>query len=588
MYHNFFGLSEQAFSIAVNPRYLYMSDQHREALAHLLYGIQIGGFVMLTGEVGTGKTTIIRCLLEQLPENTDIAIILNPMASAPELLCTICDELGVRYIVDNWGVKDLTDALHHFLLENHRRGRKTVLLIDEAQLLKPTVLEQIRLLTNLETTTEKLLQIILVGQPELKKLLARPSLRQLSQRITARFHLEALSLAETHAYIAHRLRIAGLAGSRNPFSDDIVKRIHAFSGGVPRLINIICERILLGAYGKNRTLVDDEIFEQAALEVSGTKSHVAAARQLLPEKWLYGLAGAAGAILVVNLIWALIPSSPAPVAPPPEDEIRQLATESDLLPEAVAALAAKAGNSASRSLVLADQLPASEVVGSAQNTPVEPGEETLDDRIFWTRNAGLAQLELFTYLDVKQVAGADPCADNGEQQYVCETAQITTWDELKEINRPAVLTLVTADKKLAYAVVVGLGEEQALVLKDGTELALPWEKLAKLWNGEVSYAWFRPAGYDGPLTAGQRSPLVNWLAEQFAQLDQQESPLARNIYNEKLRRRVELFQASQGMKPDGIVGAQTLRRLNEVLGIDKLLVEVQDKKSAPSPDAKGG
>src|SRR5690606_37588317 len=166
------------------------------------------GFVMLTGEVGTGKTPIIRCLLEQMPANTDLAIILNPLASAPELLSTICDELGVRYLLDGWSPKDLTDALHHLLLETHRKGRRTGLLSDDAQLRRATVLEQIRLLTNLETTTEKLLQIIRVGQPELKKLLARPSLRRLSQRITARFHLEALSLPETHAYIAHRLRIA--------------------------------------------------------------------------------------------------------------------------------------------------------------------------------------------------------------------------------------------------------------------------------------------------------------------------------------------------------------------------------------------
>ena len=167
MYHTFFGLTEPAFSIAVNPRYLYMSQQHKEALAHLLYGVAGGGFVMLTGEVGTGKTTIIRCLLEQMPENTDIAIVMNPMSNVPELLTTICDELDAAYVKDEPSVKDLTDALHTFLLRNHTRGRNTVLLIDEAQLLSIEALEQVRLLTNLETTTQKLLHIILVGQPEL-------------------------------------------------------------------------------------------------------------------------------------------------------------------------------------------------------------------------------------------------------------------------------------------------------------------------------------------------------------------------------------------------------------------------------------
>ena len=567
MYHNFFGLSEQAFSIAVNPRYLYMSDQHREALAHLLYGIQIGGFVLLTGEVGTGKTTIIRCLLEQMPDNTDIAIILNPMASAPELLSTICDELGVRYIVDGWSTKDLTDALHHFLLENHRKGRKTVLLIDEAQLLKPTVMEQIRLLTNLETTTEKLLQIILVGQPELKKLLARPSLRQLSQRITARFHLEALSLAETHAYIAHRLRIAGMPDNRNPFTDPIVKRIHTFSGGIPRLINIICERILLGAYGKNRTVIDNEIFEQAALEVSGTKAHLTTPSRLpvVQEKWFYALAGVAATSLLIGIIWLLIPaSSTAPVS------------------EAVAAVPVASSSAAESSATASADEQASSVIESSA-TQSASSTAAKEDIVFWTRDEDRAHQALLAYL------GADAgtaCAKSGEEGYACETTSMTTWNELRELNRPAILTLVTADRKLAYVLVIGLGEENALLLRDGTEFTVLWSRIAELWNDELTYVWFRPAGFDTPLMNGQRGPAVNWLADQFARLDRQESPLARNIYNEKLKKRVELFQESQGIKPDGIVGAQTLRRLNEVLGIDKALITLEDRRSSASSRAE--
>jgi Type II secretory pathway, component ExeA (predicted ATPase) len=564
MYHNFFGLSEQAFSIAVNPRYLYMSDQHREALAHLLYGIQIGGFVMLTGEVGTGKTTIIRCLLEQMPANTDLAIILNPMASAPELLSTICDELGVRYIVDGWSTKDLTDALHHFLLENHRKGRKTVLLIDEAQLLKPTVLEQIRLLTNLETTTEKLLQIILVGQPELKKLLARPSLRQLSQRITARFHLEALSLPETHAYIAHRLRIAGMPDHRNPFPDPIIKRIHSFSGGIPRLINIICERMMLGAYGKNRTVIDNEIFEQAALEVSGTTAHLATQKRLpaVPEKWRYALAGVAGTIVLICLIWLLIPtSSNGPVN------------------EAVAAVPVASSSVADSSAATASdaQTSSEEIISSVT------ASSAAAERVFWTRDEDRAHQALLAYLGADASAS---CAAAGEEGYACETTRVSTWNELRELNRPAVLTLVTTDRKLAYVLVIGLGEENALLLRDGAQLTVPWSRIAKLWNDELTYVWYRPAGFDTPLSSGQRGPAVNWLADQFARLDRQSSPLARNIYNDKLKKRVELFQESQGIKPDGIVGAQTLRRLNEVLGIDKALVTLEDRQSSASSRAE--
>lgn len=564
MYHNFFGLSEQAFSIAVNPRYLYMSDQHREALAHLLYGIQIGGFVMLTGEVGTGKTTIIRCLLEQMPANTDLAIILNPMASAPELLSTICDELGVRYIVDGWSTKDLTDALHHFLLENHRKGRKTVLLIDEAQLLKPTVLEQIRLLTNLETTTEKLLQIILVGQPELKKLLARPSLRQLSQRITARFHLEALSLPETHAYIAHRLRIAGMPDHRNPFPDPIIKRIHSFSGGIPRLINIICERMMLGAYGKNRTVIDNEIFEQAALEVSGTTAHLATQKRLpaVPEKWRYALAGVAGTIVLICLIWLLIPT---PSNGPVNEAVAAVPVASSSVADSSAATASDA------------QTSSEEIISSVT------ASSAAAERVFWTRDEDRARQALLAYLGADASAS---CAAAGEEGYACETTRVSTWNELRELNRPAVLTLVTTDRKLAYVLVIGLGEENALLLRDGAQLTVPWSRIAKLWNDELTYVWYRPAGFDTPLSSGQRGPAVNWLADQFARLDRQNSPLARNIYNDKLKKRVELFQESQGIKPDGIVGAQTLRRLNEVLGIDKALVTLEDRQSSASSRAE--
>ena len=225
-YHEYFGLDDQAFSIAVNPRYLYMSDQHREALAHLLFGVKSGGFVMLSGEVGTGKTTIIRCLLEQLPDNADLAIVMNPSASARDLLCSICDEFRLTYAPNETSLKNLTDTLTEFLVKNHMRGRKSIVLIDEAQLLRISTLEQVRLLTNLETNTQKLLQIILVGQPELNELLAKPALRQLSQRITARYHLRPLTEQNTEAYIKHRLKVAGMPPGRIPFGPKVIARIH--------------------------------------------------------------------------------------------------------------------------------------------------------------------------------------------------------------------------------------------------------------------------------------------------------------------------------------------------------------------------
>lgn len=564
MYHTFFGLNEQAFSIAVNPRYLYMSDQHREALAHLVYGIQVGGFVLLTGEVGTGKTTIIRCLLEQLPEDTDIAIVLNPMASAPELLSIICDELGVRYVADHVTIKDLVDALHEYLLHSHMKGRKTVLLIDEAQLLKPGVLEQIRLLTNLETTTEKLLQIILVGQPELKRLLERPSLRQLSQRITARFHLEALSLAETQAYIAHRLAIAGMSPHQNPFPAAIVKKIHEFSGGVPRLINVLCERMLLGAYGKNQQLVDHEVFRQAAIEVSGQQPETFWSRIVFP-RWHLGLIAGLLVLLVgsfvlgrashrADQISAGVHSQQAQIVAVPAASVA--VEELPVVPSVAVETIAEpvSADAHGEQMAVTDA-----VVDIAPPPPSSPK--------FWTRNYDAAQQSLASYLGV-----VDPAICEQGKTFACEKTQVSTWDDLKDINRPAVLTLITADKKQAYVTLVGLSEDRALVIQDKQFVIIDWAELAALWNGSVAYLWQRPPGFDRPLVLGDKGRAVTWLAQQFAVLDKQAAPLSRDTFSAVMKKRVEIFQTSQGLEPDGIVGAQTLRRLNEVLGVDKALI----------------
>ncbi|MCH7744150.1 MAG: AAA family ATPase, partial [Proteobacteria bacterium] len=269
MYYEYFGLKEAPFSIAPNPRYLYMSERHREALAHLMYGINSdGGFILLTGEVGTGKTTICRCLLEQIPKDVHIAFVLNPKLDPVELLATACDDLGISYPAGA-SIKTMVDRLNEFLLAAHQEGRRTVLIIDEAQNLSIDVLEQLRLLTNLETNERKLLQIILLGQPELLTLLAQNELRQLSQRVTARFHLDALNRGEVHEYIKHRLTIAGTR--RRVFSAAAINRIFKISGGIPRVINLICDRALLGTYAENKLQVSTRIVNKAAAEVLGQK-----------------------------------------------------------------------------------------------------------------------------------------------------------------------------------------------------------------------------------------------------------------------------------------------------------------------------
>ncbi|MTV38168.1 ExeA family protein, partial [Duganella radicis] len=267
MYTQFFNLKQSPFSIAPDPRYLFMSERHREALAHLLYGIGSGGgFVLLTGEIGAGKTTVCRCFMEQIPENCKLGYIFNPKLSVEELLLSICDEFGITLPPGAVSVKGYVDAINAYLLASHAQARNNVLIIDEAQNLSAEVLEQLRLLTNLETSERKLLQIILIGQPELRDMLARPELEQLAQRVIARYHLGSLSEPETGTYIEHRLAVAG-ATAIAPFPRPMMGLVHKLTKGVPRRINLLCDRALLGAYVENQPQVSRKILQRAAAEV---------------------------------------------------------------------------------------------------------------------------------------------------------------------------------------------------------------------------------------------------------------------------------------------------------------------------------
>ena len=303
MYAQFFGLKQEPFSIAPDPRYLFMSERHREALAHLLYGVGGGGgFVLLTGEIGAGKTTVCRCFLEQIPKRCNVAYIFNPKLTVPELLKSVCDEFHIplpEYGPGTATVKDYLDPLNAFLLRTHAVGQNNVLIIDEAQNLSADVLEQLRLLTNLETSERKLLQIVLIGQPELRDMLARPELEQLAQRVIARFHLGALTESETAHYIRHRLTVAGL-NRPLPFDRPARKRVHELSRGVPRRINLLCDRALLGAYAEGKARVDTEIVDKAATEVFGQPKPALLSRARL------GLLaiGAAGLVLGAALVAA--------------------------------------------------------------------------------------------------------------------------------------------------------------------------------------------------------------------------------------------------------------------------------------------
>src|SRR5450631_1305505 len=294
MYLSFFGLSEKPFAITPDPRYLYLSERHAEALAHLLYGInESGGFIQLTGEVGTGKTTVVRTLLSRVPHHADVAVILNPRVTPVEFLLTICEELGVEIAeADRNSVKQMVDALNRRLIDAHSAGRRIIVLVDEAQNLAIDVLEQVRLLTNLETPTQKLLQIILIGQPELRELLDRNELRQLAQRITGRYHLMPLSPEETQGYVRHRLRVAGVA--EEIFAPSALAEVHRVSAGIPRVINVSCDRALLGAYTQETRKVSAALVRQAAGEVYG--------RRVTPP-WLAWVVGTSGVVILAGSLF---------------------------------------------------------------------------------------------------------------------------------------------------------------------------------------------------------------------------------------------------------------------------------------------
>jgi general secretion pathway protein A len=561
MYYQYFGLTEAPFSIAVNPRYLFMSARHRDALAHLLYGVGSGGgFILLTGEVGTGKTTINRCLLEQLPTDTDVAIILNPALNALELLASVCDELGIEYDHDKHTLKTLTDRLHRFLLDNHARGRKTVLLIDEAQHLDFDVLEQIRLLTNLETNSEKLLQIILIGQPELAQMLARPELRQLNQRITARYNLDPLNIDETSAYIHHRLQVAGMSPERVIFSPSVVRGIYKATRGIPRVINVLCDRMLLGAYGRNTSRVDHDILRVAMREVLGQQQ-----AENTTWRWL------AVAVSVLLLVWAggwmlgKYTGAPADIEAVEVTEERSVPppaaiAEPLVLPETTTTSPA-AGLPPVETHSADTQLP--EPVASAA-TQVQAETINIADVMLPPPDA-IARLWA---LNSDQPVPPSPCSDSTQLGLACLEGEVWTWDELAAFDRPVTLETITPERFSAEIVLLGIEGWSAWIVTTSGVAQVSLAELAPHWTGRYRLLWRPPTGFTKPLAMGDDSEVVAAVAQLFAQLDQQPKPLTGRRFSRALEQRVRLFQRENVLADDGVVGVQTLLKLNEQVGLD--------------------
>ena len=532
MYTRFFGLNEKPFAITPNPRYLYMSERHAEALAHLMYGLnEAGGFIQLTGEVGTGKTTVIRTLLEQLPQHADVALILNPALTPIEFLFAICQELHIAINApEPHGSKQLIDALNAHLLDKHAKGRRVVVIVDEAQNLAPDTLEQVRMLTNLETSTHKLLQIILIGQPELREVLARSELRQLAQRITGRYHLAPLSREDTAAYVRHRMKVAG--AREDVFSESALREIHRRSKGIPRVINIICDRALLGAYALEQYDVTARLIRDASNEVAGHWRTY----EFWP--WLKLIAAAAllGTITLGVLSW----SSSKPVAP----------------------------------VVVVNPL-----VKAEPAKPIVVDINSLFKEIADTAGTDNALSTLFDLWHVKLDPNAGAACEQAPVSGLECVYQKGVWAQLVALNRPAILQLNDDAGTVHQIVMTGLKEGNAQIMINGHVRNVTVASIARYWNGDYLIVWRPQLTNRKTLSFGMHSKDVEWVrsalsatqisaASSADSVNEAVASKSKSYFDESLMKQVIDFQRTHHLNADGVVGVQTQIALDALLNHD--------------------
>jgi len=543
MYEEHFGLKEEPFSIAPNPRFLYMSARHREALAHLVYGIKnYGGFILLTGEVGTGKTTIARCLLEQTPENANVALIINPKIAAGELLASICDELHISYPEGTTSIKALIDSINRFLLAANARGEKTVVIIEESQNLTTDVLEQLRLLTNLETNQHKLLQIIMIGQPELLETLKQPEIRQLEQRITARYHLLPLSGNETAEYISHRLSVAGMR--EQIFPPTVIKKIFKLTKGIPRRINVLCDRAMLGAYVQSGRIIDKKILNNAAKEVFGETNSVAVNQPKKLISWaatsaalIIGGAGLAAAYYKSDMPTKGQAASSALEAPQPE-------------------------------LRAAAELRAAEKSNTEGSIEERYSSQNQRSRLSFIDNQPIASSKKFAYLSLLESWSDEFSGDTP----VCEFVKDIELNCLKmngnlrsllALNRPAVLVLVNDRGQPLYATIKKVEKNRATLEINGESNSILMSDLESRWFGDFTLIWKKPPDYHTPIMPGSLGNTVEWMAEKLDSVYGTSLSYTSGMsYDRDLVEKLKAFQLRSGLIADGIAGEQTLIHLN--------------------------
>jgi len=528
MYTSFFGLAEKPFAITPDPRYLYLSERHAEALAHLLYGInESGGFIQLTGEVGTGKTTVVRTLLSRVPHHADVAVILNPRITPVEFLLTICEELGLAIAEGQRNsVKEMVDALNRRLLNAHAEGRRIIVLVDEAQNLSFDVLEQVRLLTNLETPTQKLLQIILIGQPELRELLDRTDLRQLAQRITGRYHLMPLSREETKGYVRHRLRVAGAA--EEIFTPGALVELHRLSLGIPRVINVACDRALLGAYTQETKKITAALVRRAAGEVYG--------RRFFPTwlGWVVGSLSVAALAATLFLGWQFwrhqSPVLSASRAIKSVSATRAAPRPPAIPPAASSAVAAPLKLASVNALLLANEANTTDAAAFRRLLALW-GTALSDDR--------------------------DPCGQAAKAGLAC-LDQRGSWAQVKTLNRPAILTL-TDDRGQRHRVVLSSLDDKTATLNLGEhneKVAI--DDLSRDWFGEFTLVWKPKTSRTRLLSIGMQGDEVRWLRRSLNALRGGASdPEHADVYDQELAIAVQNFQREHRLNVDGIAGVQT-------------------------------
>ncbi len=544
MYSAYFGLQDGAFALAPDPRYMFMSPRHREALAHLLYGVQAGGgFVELTGEAGTGKTTLCRCLLEQLPTNVDVALILNPCLDASELVAALCDELKIAYPAGTTSLKVLVDHLNIYLLAAHAENRRTVLIIDEAQNLSRDVLEQIRLLTNIETATHKLLQIILIGQPELRVLLQRDDMRQLAQRITARYHLPGLTSSETKAYVQHRLAVAGRKGPL--FTQAALHLLHRLSGGIPRRINVMCDRALLGAYAEDKDRANVRILRRAASEVR----HQSAPRW--PARSIQWLSVAALLVTVVVTAWVFVPGIGQRAAA--LANIASLQTLTSALFDDVGTVKTKP---------LEKERPSAQQTPSAVTAAQALDALLLNPALSNDAAGGFRALFARWRLDYESLTGATPCARAQSAGLRCIEGDDGTWDDLQRFRLPAVIKLVDGHGRTHHVLVDKIDADKVILKLAGRREALAQKTVAPLWYGDYLLLWRAPDLTAASLRPGMRGTDILWLRRRLDAVQGVEAPASDPaLFDAALQERVMRFQRERALPVDGIVGEGTLLQL---------------------------